>query len=259
MNRFGIFAYGLLCYVMFLGVFLYALGFVGDFLVPKSIDRGGDSPTWLAVIVNTALLLAFGLQHSVMARPTFKRWWTRIVPEPAERSTYVLASNLCMIALFVFWQPMPTIVWDVQNTIGRAALWTLFAAGWGLVLITTFLINHFDLFGLRQVWLHLHGKPYTSLGFVTPGIYGVIRHPLYVGWITAFWAIPTMTVGHLLFAAVVTAYILVAIVLEERNLVEYHGEKYIAYRSRTGKLIPRFRRAAPADAATPSPSLAHNS
>jgi protein-S-isoprenylcysteine O-methyltransferase Ste14 len=242
MGRIGIFIYGLVSYAIFLGVFLYACGFVGGFLVPKSIDSPVTSmATPVALLINAALLLAFGLQHSVMARPTFKKWWTQFVPPPAERSTYVLASNVCMIALFALWQPMPAIVWDVQNTIGRGVVWALFASGWLMVLITTFLINHFDLFGLRQIWLHLRGREYTHLPFATPLIYKHIRHPLYVGWITAFWAIPTMTVGHLLFASITTAYILVAIVFEERNLVDHHGLSYEEYRQRTGKLLPRFR------------------
>jgi protein-S-isoprenylcysteine O-methyltransferase Ste14 len=179
-----------------------------------------------------------------MARPTFKKWWTRIVPVPAERSTYVLASNLALIALFVFWQPLPAVVWDAQQPALRGALWALFVCGWLMVLIATFLINHFDLFGLRQVWLHFRGRRYTHLPFATPLVYKHIRHPLYVGWITAFWAIPTMTVGHLLFAAAMSSYILVAIVFEERNLVEHHGRTYQEYRRRTGKLLPRLRMAA---------------
>lgn len=244
MGRVGIFVYGVACYALFLGVFLYALGFIGGFGVPKTIDAGAwptALPTGIAIAVNAGLILLFGLQHSIMARPTFKNWWTRIVPVPAERSTYVLASNLCLIALFVFWQPLPGVVWDAQQPMLRAALWTLFAGGWLMVLITTFLINHFDLFGLRHVWLHLRGQEYTHLPFATPLVYRHIRHPLYVGWITAFWAIPTMTWGHMMFAAFTTAYILVAIVFEERNLIEHHGKAYMDYRRRTGKFLPRFK------------------
>jgi protein-S-isoprenylcysteine O-methyltransferase Ste14 len=242
LSRWSVFLYGALTYLIFLGVFLYALGFMANLLVPKSIDVG-DSPLALpAIVINLGLLGLFALQHSVMARPTFKQWWTRYVPQSIERSTYVLASNICLIALFVLWQPMTTMVWDVQNTVGRVALWALFAFGWGLVLVTTFLINHFDLFGLRQVWLRWRGKPYTEVGFVQPAVYRLVRHPLYVGWMIAFWATPTMTVGHLVFAVVTTAYMLVAIRLEERNLIEQHGEKYLRYRRSTPMLIPVPRR-----------------
>src|SRR5262245_59341646 len=203
MSRIAIFAYGLVCYLMFLLVFLYMVGFIGDFWVPKSIDAPPAAVGTLpALIINVGLLLAFGLQHSIMARPTFKNWWTRFVPKPAERSTYVLASNVFMIALLALWQPMPTIIWDVHNEFVRGTVWFLFAGGWGLVLLATFLINHFDLFGLRQIWLHLRGREYTNLSFATPFVYNYIRHPLYVGWMTAFWATPTMSLGHLVFAAV---------------------------------------------------------
>lgn len=240
--RWATLMYGAISYVIFLGVFLYALGFMANLIVPKTIDAPPSAFAWpIALAINAALLLLFGLQHSVMARPTFKRWWRQFVPDASERSTYVMFSNLALILLLIAWQPMPAIVWDVQQPLGRAILWALFAGGWGLVLVTTFLINHFDLFGLRQVWLAFRGRPYTYLKFVTPGPYKFVRHPLYVGWITAFWAIPTMTAGHLVFALGATAYILVAIVLEERNLIEYHGRDYIEYRARTGRLLPRLR------------------
>jgi protein-S-isoprenylcysteine O-methyltransferase Ste14 len=175
-----------------------------------------------------------------MARPAFKRWWTRVVPEAAERSTYVLFSSLALILLFWGWQPMGAVVWDIQDPVGRAIAYALFAFGWGLVLVTTFLINHFDLFGLRQVWLHLRGRQYTHLRFVTPGPYRLVRHPLYVGWLFAFWATPTMTMAHLLFAVVTTAYILIAIRLEERDLVEAHGDDYENYHRRVPMLLPRL-------------------
>ena len=256
-SRVFIFVYGLLCYLMFLGVFLYALAFVGGLPVPRTIDGPavGAGPWPLALAVNLSLVLAFGLQHSIMARPTFKRWWARFVPDPAERSTYVLMSNLCLIALFVLWQPLSAVAWDVRHPLGRAALWALFGAGWSLVLVTTLLINHFDLFGLRQVWLHLRGREYAAPGFVTPAFYRQVRHPLYVGWLMAFWATPTMTVGHLLFAVGTSAYIFVAISFEERNLLEAYGEAYRAYRERTPMLIPRLparrsKREAGAGAAT---------
>jgi protein-S-isoprenylcysteine O-methyltransferase Ste14 len=232
--------YGAVCYAFFLGVFLYALGFVANLLVPRSIDGPAAVFPSAALAINLGLIALFGLQHSVMARPTFKKLWTRAVPEQIERSTYVLFTNICFVAMFALWQPMPGIVWDVQNPIGRGVMWALFAAGWLMVLITTFLINHFDLFGLRQVWMYFRGQPYTHLGFRTPGIYKHIRHPLYVGWIMAFWAIPTLTIGHMVFAAGLTAYILIAIQFEERNLMQFHAE-YAAYRRRTGWFLPRLK------------------
>lgn len=243
------FAYGLVCYAMFLGVFLYAIGWIGNFLTPTRLDGPRTGPLWAAVAVNLGLLTLFALQHSVMARPTFKRWWTRFVPTPVERSTYVLATNLALLAMFVFWRPMGGVIWDIQHPAGRAAMFALNGFGWALVLVTTFLINHFDLFGLRQVWLYLRGRPYTHLRFVTPGPYRMVRHPLYVGWLCVFWFTPTMTAAHLLFAAMTTAYILVAIRLEERNLVEHHGAAYERYRRHTPMLIPRRRRQGPVDGA----------
>ena len=236
-HRVLVFAYGIASYAVFLVTFLYAAGFIGNFLVPKSIDSQATVPFWPALLVNLGLLALFAVQHSVMARPAFKRWWTRIVPEPAERSTYVLFSSVALIALFAFWQPMGGAVWHVENPIGKAALYAAFAFGWGLVLVTTFLINHFDLFGLRQVWLHLLGKEYTALKFVTPAPYRIVRHPLYVGWLFAFWATPTMTVAHLVFALMTTAYILVAIRLEERDLVAHHPE-YADYQRNVPMLLP---------------------
>lgn len=239
MKRALVFIYGVICYAIFFGTFLYAIGFIGNLFVPKSIDSAPQGPLGQALLINTLLLGIFAIQHSVMARPTFKRWWTRIVPKPMERSTYVLFSSLALIALFAFWQPMGGVVWNVQNPIGQAILFGLFACGWLLVLISTFLINHFDLFGLRQVWLYLRGKEYTPLEFGTPGLYKHVRHPLYVGWFLAFWAVPTMTMAHLLFAVLTTAYILIAIQLEERNLAEDHPE-YVEYRKQVPMLIPRF-------------------
>jgi protein-S-isoprenylcysteine O-methyltransferase Ste14 len=193
-----------------------------------------------ALLINVLLLGVFGLQHSVMARPAFKRWLTRGVPAAIERSTYVLASSLALILLFWGWQPMGGTVWEVQDPAGRALLYGLFAFGWLLVLVSTFLINHFDLFGLRQVWLQLRGREYTQLRFVTPWPYRLVRHPLYVGWLFAFWATPTMTATHLLFAIVTTAYILVAIQFEERDLLDAHGADYANYRARVPMLIPRL-------------------
>jgi protein-S-isoprenylcysteine O-methyltransferase Ste14 len=248
MHRIGIFLYGVFSYACFLATFLYAIGFVGGFGVPRSIDSAADGPLGVAVAVDVLLLAVFALQHSVMARPAFKRWWTRIVPVPAERSTYVLASSLALLLLFWQWRPIGGLVWRVEHPLVQTALYALFAAGWLTVLVTTFLINHFDLFGLRQVWLHLRGEPYRPLGFVTPGPYRLVRHPLYVGWLLAFWATPTMTAAHLLFAVTTTAYILIAIRLEERDLGEIHGERYAEYRRNVPMLVPRVRGAEPAAA-----------
>ena len=237
MKRFTVFVYGLVCYAVFLATFLYAIGFVGDLWVPKSIDSAPQGSLTTALLTNLALLGLFAVQHSVMARPAFKRWWMRIVPPAAERSTYVLFSSIALIVLFAFWQPMGGTVWSVESAAGRSVLYALFAFGWGLVLVSTFLINHFDLFGLRQVWLQLIGRPYQPLPFKTPSLYRYVRHPLYLGWFFAFWATPTMTVAHLVFAAATTAYILVAIQLEERDLVEAHPE-YEDYRRRVPMLAP---------------------
>jgi protein-S-isoprenylcysteine O-methyltransferase Ste14 len=243
-KRIVVFLYGVICYAVFFATFLYALGFVGNFIVPKTLDGAPTAPFGTALAIDLALLSLFAIQHSVMARPAFKRWWTKLIPEAAERSTYTLASSVALLAMFAFWQPLGGIVWDIQNPIGAGFMYVAFAFGWGLVLVTTFLINHFDLFGLRQVWLFLLGKPYTRLKFVQPGIYNVVRHPLYVGWLFAFWAAPTMTVTHLMFALVTTAYILVAIRLEERDLIGEHGADYVQYRKRVPMLIPSFRRCA---------------
>lgn len=253
MKRILVFAYGLANYIVFLGTFLYLAGFLGNLLVPRSIDAPAEGPLWSAILINTLLIGLFALQHTGMARPTFKRWWTKLVPEPIERSTYVLFTNVALIVLYWQWRPMGGVVWEVTNPTGRAVAWALFAFGWLTVLVTTFLINHFDLFGLRQVWLYLRGKPYTYLGFRMPGPYRMVRHPLYVGWITAFWATPTMTVAHLAFALGMTAYILVAIRFEERNLVEYHGESYANYRREVPMLIPRLGRGKPRGERTTQP------
>ena len=241
MQRIGVFVYGVVSYAIFFATFLYAIGFVGNVVVPQSIDgvRAGSFAT--ALTVDLLLLGLFAVQHSVMARPAFKRRWTQIIPPAAERSTYVLASSVALLLLFWQWRPLGGVVWDVEQPVLRALLQATFAAGWLTILVATFLINHFDLFGLRQVWLHLRGEPYRPLPFATPGLYRHVRHPLYVGWFLAFWATPTMTVTHLVFALATTAYILIAIRFEERDLVDAYGRAYADYRRRVPMLVPRLR------------------
>jgi protein-S-isoprenylcysteine O-methyltransferase Ste14 len=238
MFRFIAFLYGLVAYVGFLGVFLYAIGFLGNFLVPKTIDSGTPGPVGQALLVNTLLLGIFAVQHSVMARPGFKKWWTQIVPKPIERSTYVLISNLLFVLLFWQWRPITTVIWQVESPAGQMFMYGLFAFGWLLVLATSFLINHFDLFGLRQVALYLIARAYKPLQFRTTAAYKYIRHPILLGWMIAFWATPTMTGGHLLFAFLTTAYMLIAIPLEERDLESFHGEIYRRYREEVPMLVP---------------------
>src|SRR6266702_6103170 len=240
MSRIGIFIYGLVCYSVFLGVFLYAIGFIGGFLTPSLLDGDPKRPLTEALAIDCALLALFAVPHSVMARPAFKRLWTRVVPEAAERSTYVLASSLALVALFVYWEPIGGVVWSVPAGIGRTLVIGLYAFGWLLLLYTTFLIDHFDLFGLKQVWRRLSDKAYRAPVFRTPSLYKLVRHPLYIGWLTIFWAAPTMTVAHLIFALATTAYILIAIRLEERVLVSAFGNVYVDYRARTPMLIPRL-------------------
>ncbi|HEX8407941.1 MAG TPA: isoprenylcysteine carboxylmethyltransferase family protein [Thermoanaerobaculia bacterium] len=237
-RRIAVFAYGVVSYTVFFATFLYAIAFIGNFGVPKTLDGVPSDPLIVALAINLGLLALFAVQHSVMARPWFKERWTRIVPPAAERSTYVLLSSLALILLFWQWRPMGGLVWSVENAAARNVILALFAFGWALVLVATFLINHFDLFGLRQVWLHLRGKPYTALKFGTPGPYKLVRHPLYVGWFFAFWMTPTMTATHLLFAVMTTAYILVAIQFEERDLVKSLGRDYEEYRQRVPMLVP---------------------
>ena len=232
-----VFLYGVGAYIVFFGTFLYAIGFVSNLFVPLSIDSPRVDDFFGSMLIDVALLLAFALQHSVMARQGFKKWMTRFIPEPAERSTYVLASSLALIALFAFWRPLGGVIWSVEGT-AAAVLHGLSAFGWALVLVSTFLINHFDLFGLRQVWLYLKSAEYQPIGFRTPGPYRLVRHPLYVGWLFAFWATPTMTAAHLLFAVATTGYILIAIQLEERDLVASLGDAYREYRERVPMLIP---------------------
>ena len=242
MKRFAALAYAVVCYGVFFSTFLYAIGFLANFGVPRSIDSAPTSPPATAIVVDLALLGIFALQHSVMARPGFKRAWTRIVPRPIERATYVLASSLALGLLFWGWQPIEGGLYFVANETARALLHGVFLCGVGLVLYSTFLIDHFDLFGLRQALLFARGVDYTEKRFVTPSLYKHIRHPLYLGWFVTFWATPDMSWGHLLMASVTTAYILVAIVFEERDLLAMLGPEYARWRARTPKFLPRGRR-----------------
>jgi protein-S-isoprenylcysteine O-methyltransferase Ste14 len=242
-RRIGALAYGASCYAIFFVTFLYLIGFVANLVVPKSIDSGAAGSPAVAFALNAALLLLFGLQHSVMARPGFKAWFTRVVPPSIERSTYVLASSIAFVLLFWLWRPIPNAIFAFEGDVARGAMLGLSFAGYGLVLYSTFLIDHFDLFGLRQVFLRAMGRGYTEKRFATPALYKLIRHPIYVGWFVAFWATPTLTVGHLLFAGAMTAYMLVAIPLEERDLDAQLGEPYRSWRARTPAFVPSFRRA----------------
>jgi methanethiol S-methyltransferase len=237
-KRIAFFTYGCFAYLAFLGTFLYAIAFVGDFAVPTRLDGAPRAPLGPSLAIDAVLLTLFAVQHSVMARRWFKEWWTQIVSSAIERSTYVLCASLALILLFWQWRPLGGFVWSVENTAGQVVLHTLFACGWALVLYATFLINHFDLFGLRQVWFALIGRPYAKVPLATPWLYRVIRHPLYLGFLLAFWMTPTMTLAHLVFAIATTAHILLAIQLEERDLVAEHGIAYESYRQRVPMLIP---------------------
>jgi len=242
MKRILFLLYGVISYFIFFGTFLYAIGFVGNLFVPKSIDGAATMPLAKAVLINASLLLVFALQHSIMARPAFKSWWTRFVPEPAERSTYVLLASLCLLLMMWQWQPIGGIVWSIESSLVKTILLSTYVFGWGLVLISTFLINHFDLFGLRQTWLQFTGRKYTPLPFRTPLFYRFVRHPLYLGFLIAFWSTPVMTVAHLLFAMLTTGYILTAIVFEEKDLEAHFGESYVRYKQNSSKIIPFLRR-----------------
>ena len=232
------FVYGCAAYLLFLATFLYAIAFVGGFGVPVTLDGAATTPFVTALLIDAALLGVFAVQHSVMARPWFKRWWTQMVPWSIERSTYVLCASLALDLLFWQWRPLGGVVWDVQQPWLRTAIWAVFAYGWLQVLVMTFLIDHFDLFGLRQVWLHLLGRQYTRVKFATPAPYRMVRHPLYLGFMLAFWAAPTMSVTRLVFAIATTAYMLIAIQFEEHDLTQEHGEDYRQYRRRVPMLVP---------------------
>jgi protein-S-isoprenylcysteine O-methyltransferase Ste14 len=257
MSRYIAFLYGIISYAIFFVTFLYLIGFLANFLVPKSIDVGTLGPVGTALAIDIALIALFGIQHSVMARPGFKAAWTKLVPESVERSTYVLLSSVVLIVLYWLWRPVPTVVWEAQAPWLVGLLWGLFALGFGLVLVATFVINHFDLFGLRQVFLRLREKPYTDLPFQVRFLYRFVRHPLYVGWFLAFWATPRMTLGHLLFAIGMSAYILFAVRYEERDLVRHLGQAYVDYQKRVPKFVPRLTSVHEPVKARPMPAPHH--
>ena len=244
MSRIEYLLFGVVAYIVFFATFLYLIAFVADLpQVPLTVDRGGDmSGVLVAVPIDLALVALFGIQHSVMARPWFKARWTKIVPEPVERSVYVLLASVMLILLFCFWRPIPRIVWSVEAPAAVILLYALFAAGWAIVLLSTFMISHFELFGLKQVWGHARKAAPVEPEFRTPLFYRLVRHPLYSGFILAFWATPVMTVGHLLLAVSMLIYILIAIGHEERDLINLFGERYVEYRGRVGKLTPKLWR-----------------
>jgi protein-S-isoprenylcysteine O-methyltransferase Ste14 len=242
MGRILSLCYGIVAYLIFVGAFLYAIGFVDGVVVPKTIDDGTTVPIAEAIAINLVLLTIFALQHSVMARQPFKRWWTTLIPASIERSTYVLLASLALILVFWQWRPIPTVIWQVESPAAASALLGLSLFGWLVVLLSSYMINHFELFGLQQVMHNLSGRKSSPTEFKTPFLYKFVRHPLYVGFIIAFWATPVMTSGHLLFAAVTTAYIFVGIMLEERDLVAHFGPAYQQYREKVGMLMPMLRR-----------------
>ena len=238
MKRIVAFVYGIACYAVFFATLLYAIGFIGNFGVPKSIDSGPEGSIVLALAIDGALLALFAVQHSVMARPWFKRQWTRIVPAPVERSTYVLFSSAALLLMFWLWRPIGGVIWRLDEGIAATLILGLYVAGLLIVLLSTFLINHFDLFGLRQVYLYASGREYAQLEFRTPFFYRYVRHPLYFGWLLTFWSAPVMTVAHLFFAVMTTAYIFMAIRFEEADLAVMHGENYRRYRQQVPMIVP---------------------
>ena len=243
MSRATTLLFAIVAYAIFFATFLYLICFVGDFaFVPRTVDTGTQAPLAMAVIIDLALIALFGVQHSVMARQGFKRWWTRVVPNPAERSVYVLMASAVLIVLMAFWRPIPATIWSVSNSLAANAIWAIFWIGWATVLISTFLINHFELFGLQQAWFNMLGHQAEPHKFHQPLLYKWVRHPLYLGFFLAFWAAPVMTAGHLLLAAGVSIYMLIAIRYEERDLVGYFGKDYEDYQANVGMLTPRFRR-----------------
>jgi protein-S-isoprenylcysteine O-methyltransferase Ste14 len=230
--------YGVVCYVIFLGSFLYAIGFIGDIFVPRTIDSGPAAALPVALVTDLILLGLFAVQHSAMARPGFKAVWTKLIPHSVERSTYVLFSSLLLILIFWKWQAMPTVVWAVSAPALKVLVLAIFALGWLILLLSTFMINHFDLFGLRQVYLRMRGVDYIPLNFTQKAFYKFVRHPIMLGFLIAFWAAPVMSLGHLVFSIATTGYILVGIFLEERDLMKYHASEYGQYRARVPMLFP---------------------
>jgi methanethiol S-methyltransferase len=249
MKHWLFFCYGVAGHLLFLAVFAYMAGFVGGFAVPKTVDTPSELPIAAAVAVNLLLLGLFAVQHSVMARPAFKRQWTRLVPQPIERSTYVWASCIMTIVFMAFWQGIDNKIWEIKDPTFRTIIWLLFAVGWLLVPAVSLMINHFDLFGTRQVWFYLKGQPYQPLEFRVPMLYKYVRHPLYIGWALAFWAIPTMTIGHFLFATALTIYMAGAALVEERDLIAYFGDQYRDYRRRVPMFVPRLCKMSSSDSA----------
>jgi methanethiol S-methyltransferase len=246
MTRAASLMFAVIAYAIFFATFLYLICFVGDLqFAPLTVDHGPDAPLALAIVLNIAAIAVFGVQHSVMARPGFKRAWTKIVPPPIERSVYVLAASVALMILFLLWRPIPATVWDATGTVLEVPLWLLFAAGWLIVLLSTFLINHFELFGLQQAWFHVRGREAVPAELRQPLLYKWVAHPLYAGFFLAFWATPHMTAGHLLLALGMSAYMLIAIRYEERDLVAHFGRDYQDYRSGVGMLFPRIGKRRP--------------
>ena len=238
MNKHLVMLYGVVSYLLFFIIFLYLIAFVGNFIVPKTIDSGEVGSLVPSIIINVILLLIFAIQHSVMARPAFKSWLTKYIPVSIERSTYVMFTNIALVLIFVFWQPMPELIWNVESSIGSLILNGIFWLGWIIVLLSTFMINHFDLFGLRQVYINFRGQEYSHLEFRTVGLYKLCRHPIMLGIVIAIWATPAMSTGHLLFAVVLTMYIYIALQFEERDLVTFFGETYKQYQAKVPMLFP---------------------